>query len=392
MKLKKLFFLFLTGALLCVGTPGTTHAGAFDQLVGMAGGSVPNVPDVPDPTPVYEGSSSSNDDSSNNGPTFWDKFWSNETTPEERAYQEQQREKRRQIRAEKAKKRKEAAKRRRWAREDREEAEQKRKAAAEAKRFPKYVSPPRAPRALPPSLKPPVTDVPAGTEAKALTENQFRMATLLKKPSLTAQEQQLLQQLNDACRKLWAKAVQNENQSALERAKIKLSLPVLDFKDSQIVDSFKSQLAEIKNARANAQGASLDLIKKYNREKFQQLAEQETGDMMETVVEGGQGAFENLSGATKISVAISQGDIPRAGKETLDFLVGKLSSPQAGMAVEGGRIYSDVAFKSLDNFMVKAMGAVGQNFDTQEFWKNIREEMNVGQKTVMEFIGGPDGK
>jgi hypothetical protein len=38
------------------------------------------------------------------------------------------------------------------------------------------------------------------------------------------------------------------------------------------------------------------------------------------------------------------------------------------------------------------MGATGKKFETKEFWKDLRNEMNVAQKVVMEFVGGPNEK
>lgn len=423
MKIGKLFLLVLTGLLLSGVSPQMAHASAFGDLIDAGGGYVPDVPDVPDPTPVDEPSDSGGgyDDSSSGSndttptytePTYTEPTYTEPTyTPpaynppatyddsayqqrqqENREYRQQQREKQAEKRRENAEKRRKNAKKRRDAREDRQWEEKHRKEAEEAKRHPKYVSPPQLPRATLPSLRPPKVDVAEGTEAAALTENQFRIAALLKKPSLTAQEQELLQQLNTACRKLWAKAVKNENLSTIERSKIRLNVPVLDFADSQVGSQLASQLAEIKKTLNVSNEASVDLIKKYNKEKFQQLLEQEAGDLADSVVAGGQEAFENYAGAAKVTAAIIQNDIPAAGKEILDFAVGKISSPQASFAVEGGRMYSEVTFKALDNFMVKAMNSVGQDFDLQEFWKKVRGEMNVGQLTVMEFIGGPDGK
>ncbi len=445
MQLKNSIKVLMVAVLMGAAMPAPVHAGAMDQLIDAAGGSLPDVPDVPDPTPVDDGSSSSSsyDDSSSSdnssydnsssdnsssysnsgssdssgydssssyssgssssdsgyssdstsnsgGSSFWNLF-----KPVDPAYEEQQREKRRQQRAERQKKREESARKRREARRDREsrrQQEMNRKKAEETKKQnANFVNVPQ-PRALPPSLKPPTADVPAGSEAKALSENQFRMATLLKKGNLTDQEQELLRQLHAVCRVLWGKAVQNESLTALERSRIKLNIPSVSFSVPEMAAQLTGQLNGIKAKLAGENSPNIDLIKKFNSEKFQQLAEQSAGDLAENVVEGGQESFDNILGAAKVTAAIRQGDIPAAGKETLDFLVGKLSSPQASMAVEGGRMYASTAFAALDNFMVKAMGATGNDFNTREFWEKVKSEMSTGQKTVLEFVGGHDGK
>ena len=437
MRLKRALTVFLLAAALAGSIPAALHAGAMDQLIDAAGGSLPDVPDVPDPTPVddgsnnynssdnssynnssssdssssynnnsydsgssssYSGSSSSSysgssdSDSTYTGPSIWDLF---RPAPRDPVLEAKRREERKKAREERARKRKAAAQRRRWEREDREdrELEEKRRRKEEMKYLRGFVPPPRQPRGTPPSLKAPVVDVPAGQEGKALAENQFRIATLLKKGSLTDQEKQVLAQLQQACRVLYNRAIGNENLSAEERSRIKLSVPVADFADPQIATTLVEQLTRLKDDISAAVGApEVDLIKKYNKEKLQTLAEQMGGEVAENAVEGGQEIFDNALGFAKVTAAIQKGDVPAAGKEVLDFMVGKIGSPQAGFAVDGGRMYSNVAFKAMDNFMKKAMGAVGQDFNSQEFWQKVRSEMNVGQKTVLEFIGGPDGK
>ncbi|HOI89870.1 MAG TPA: hypothetical protein PLK28_05085 [Candidatus Rifleibacterium sp.] len=445
MRLKRALTAFLLAASLTGSMPVALHADAFGQLIDAAGGSVPDVPNVPDPTPVDDGSSSgydnsnnynSSDDSSYNnssdsgsdsnsynnssydsgsssdnssysgssgssysgssdsgstytGPSIWDLF---RPAPRDPVIEAKRREERQKAREERARKRKEAAKRRQSEREDRE-WEEKQRRKEEIKYSRGFVPPPRQSRATPPSLKQPAVDVPAGQEGKALSENQFRIATLLKKGTLTDQEKQVLAQLQQACRVLYNRAIGNENLSAEERSRIKLSIPVADFADPQIATSLVEQLTRLKADISAAVGApEVDLIKKYNKEKLQTLAEQMGGEVAENAVEGGQEIFDNALGFAKVTAAIQKGDVPAAGKEVLDFMVGKIGSPQAGFAVEGGRMYSNVAFKAMDNFMKKAMGAVGQDFNSQEFWQKVRSEMNVGQKTVLEFIGGPDGK
>lgn len=448
MRLKRALTVFLLAASLAGSMSAALHAGAMDQLIDAAGGSLPDVPDVPDPTPVDDGSNSGYDNSNNynssdnssynnssssdssssynnssydsgssssdsssysgsssssysgssdsgstyTGPSIWDLF---RPAPRDPVLEAKRREERKKAREERARKRKAAAQKRRWEREDREdrEWEEKRRQKEEFKHSRGFVPPPRQPRGTPPSLKAPTVDVPAGQEGKALAENQFRIATLLKKGSLTDQEKQVLAQLQQACRVLYNRAIGNENLSAEERSRIKLSVPVADFADPQIATTLVEQLTRLKADISAAVGApEVDLIKKYNKEKLQTLAEQMGGEVAENAVEGGQEIFDNALGFAKVTAAIQKGDVPAAGKEVLDFMVGKIGSPQAGFAVEGGRMYSNVAFKAMDNFMKKAMGAVGQDFNSQEFWQKVRSEMNVGQKTVLEFIGGPDGK
>ncbi len=288
MRLKMAITVFFLAASLAGSIPVALHADAFGQLVDEAGGSVPDVPDVPDPTPVDDGSNSGYDNSNNynssdsssyndssssdsssynnnsydsgsssysgssnssysgssdnentyTGPSIWDLF---RPAPRDPVLEAKRREERQKAREERARRRKEAAKRRKSEREDREwQEKQRRKDEIEHSRG--FVPPPRQPRGTLPSLKQPAINVPAGQEGKALSENQFRIATLLKKGTLTDQEKQVLEQLQQACRILYNRAIGNENLSAEERSRIKLSVPVADFADPQIATSLVEQL------------------------------------------------------------------------------------------------------------------------------------------------------
>ncbi|MFA5598523.1 MAG: hypothetical protein WC221_04225 [Candidatus Riflebacteria bacterium] len=377
-------FLFLSYSVML-------NAGAYDQLLTISGGSAPSVPE-----PTYKPVSDSNND--NNQTPYYGPF--NIFKPES-PYEREQRLKREAVRREQRNKQRKAraakrardAQRRRWAREDREyereqaELEKKRRSN---KHLNKFVPPPPVQRAVLPSLKPPVTNVKKGNEAKAFAENKFRIATLLRKSSLTDKEKKILKDLYEAQIKLFKQALLNETLTVKERALIKLDLPVINAEFSGIQKDFMNELKNYIKDNTAQDKNTVDFIKLYNYDKMQQLGEYALTEAFENV--GLDDAFENMVGALKISAAIEKEDIPLAGKETLDFLVGRLKSPQAGFAVEGGRMYSKVVFKAMDDFMVKAMGATGKKFDTKEFWKDLRNEMNVAQKVVMEFVGGPNEK
>jgi hypothetical protein len=384
-RLCALFFGFLF-----LGYSVTLNAGAYEQLLGMTGSS----PVVPEPT--YKPVSGSNNDNSQT--PYYGPF--NIFKPES-PYEKEQRLKREAVRREQRKKqRKEReakrakdAQRRRWAREDREEERERaelEKKQRSNKHLNKFVPPPPVQRAVLPSLKPPVTAVKKGNEAKAFAENKFRIATLLTKPVLSEKEKKILKDLYDAQIKLFKQALLNESLTDKERALIKLDLPVLNTKFSDLQKDFMNRLNSYLKDNTAADKNTVDFIKLYNYDKMQQLGEYALTEAYENI--GLDDTFENMVGALKISAAIEKDDIPSAGKETLDFLIGRLKSPQAGFAVEGGRMYSKVAFKAMDDFMVKAMGATGKKFETKEFWKDLRNEMNVAQKVVMEFVGGPNEK
>lgn len=384
-KLCAVFFLFSF-----LGYSVILNAGAYEQLLGMTGSS----PVVPEPT--YTPSSSS-DDNYNQTPYYGPFNIFKPESPYEREQrlkrEAERREKRREQRKRRAAKRARDAQRRRWAREDREYERKKaelEKKERSNKHLNKYVPPAPVQRAVLPSLKPPVANAQKGNEAKAFAENKFRIATLLRKPNLTDKEKKILKDLYEAQIKLFKQALLNETLTAKERALIKLDLPILNAEFPEMRKDFMNRLNNYLKDNIAADKDTVDFIKCYNFDKMQQLGEYALTEAYENI--GLDDTFENMVGALKISAAIEKKDIPSAGKETLDFLIGRLKSPQAGFAVEGGRIYSKVVFNAMDDFMVKAMGATGQKFDTKEFWQNLRDEMNVAQKVVMEFIGGPNEK
>ena len=89
-------------------------------------------------------------------------------------------------------------------------------------------------------------------------------------------------------------------------------------------------------------------------------------------------------------MAASEGGISSGLSSAVDFVVGKIPFPQATLAVEGGRIYSNVAFQATNQFMTDAMTAAGGTFDAEAFWNDLEKNLTVGQRAVMEFISyGP---
>ncbi|HQB83014.1 MAG TPA: hypothetical protein PLR50_05940 [Candidatus Rifleibacterium sp.] len=223
MRLKRALTVFLLAASLTGSMPVALHADAFGQLIDAAGGSVPDVPNVPDPTPVDDGSSSGYDNSNNynssdnssynnssssdssssynnssydsgssssdsssysgsssssysgssdsgstyTGPSIWDLF---RPAPRDPVLEAKRREERKKAREERARKRKAAAQKRRWEREDREdrEWEEKRRQKEEFKHSRGFVPPPRHRAALRQVLKHPLSMCRLGRKEKLL--------------------------------------------------------------------------------------------------------------------------------------------------------------------------------------------------------------------------------
>ena len=97
--------------------------------------------------------------------------------------------------------------------------------------------------------------------------------------------------------------------------------------------------------------------------------------------------FGTVLGLAKVGVAAAQGD-PEEGLVALaDVLVGLIPFPQASGAVTGGRIYANVAFQAMNDFMTQSMQVVGGTADTEAFWKELDDELNVSQRAFRKWIG-----
>jgi len=70
----------------------------------------------------------------------------------------------------------------------------------------------------------------------------------------------------------------------------------------------------------------------------------------------------------------------------VDFVVGMLPFPQAKIALGGGRIYANVAFQAMNQFMTESAKVIGTTPDLDAFWQGVRDDMTVGQKAAKEFI------
>lgn len=120
------------------------------------------------------------------------------------------------------------------------------------------------------------------------------------------------------------------------------------------------------------------------------VIESETGDAIKEA-RGKKFAarYEKMLAVGSIAVEALKGGTPAAGAETADLIVAKIPKPlgpHAEFAVEGGRMYSKVAYQSLNRFMVDAMNATGSSFDSEAFWKRFNDELTTSQKGVKAWI------
>jgi hypothetical protein len=116
-------------------------------------------------------------------------------------------------------------------------------------------------------------------------------------------------------------------------------------------------------------------------------ADEELGDDGETP----PGRFERLRVLVHVRLEGTKDEAPAAGAKLVDYALSRLPQPladRAQVAKDGGKVYSNVAFRALDSFMVDAMNAVGVTFDPVAFRQRVKAELTGGQKGVDEWATG----
>ncbi|MBT1075621.1 hypothetical protein [Geobacter grbiciae] len=125
-------------------------------------------------------------------------------------------------------------------------------------------------------------------------------------------------------------------------------------------------------------------------DKITKIIESETGDAIEEARgEKFKGYYEKMLAVGRIAVKAGEGGAPAAGAETADLIISKIPEPvgpHAEFAVEGGRMYSKVAYQALNRFMVDATAATGTSFDAEGFWKRFNDELSASRKGVKAWI------
>lgn len=152
----------------------------------------------------------------------------------------------------------------------------------------------------------------------------------------------------------------------------------------------RRQNAEAARQAPSADAISNALVADFSADKATKLLETETGEAIEAARgEKYKARYERLLGFGRVAVKAWQGGPPAAGAETADLLVAQMPEPmgaRAEMAVEGGRLYSKVAYQALNRFMVDAMQATGSSFDPEAFWKNFNAQLGESQKGIRTWV------
>lgn len=371
---------FLLAIFLLAGAP-QADCGALDQLLSISGGSLPDVPMPGEPIPV--------DPQSYEQPQNYQQPSYNYSRPqptyEELQRQKKQREERRKAREQARKKAQREAEYRRE-REKKERAEKAWPKGLPRKRsYYNYTYGPKRTNSL---IQVP-EKVKAGEEAKVLQEISLKIKGLRLKNNLSYEEKQALEKLENRARELWITAVKKTSGDK-DHYRLVVPLPQQNVRPYSEPSNLSGEtLKFLRNHKETKSAAFIDPIAKLYQEKTGQLIELKAEEFAEKMA-GGESGFAEVLAVGKISVQLAGKDYHAAAGETVNYLIGKIPYPQAQLAAEGGKIYANVAFRALNDFMNKAMAATGGNFDQKQFWDELKKEMNFSQKSFLKWAGDPE--
>jgi hypothetical protein len=372
--------IFLWAIFLFVGG-SQADCGALDQLLTISGGSLPDVPMPGEPIPVdpqpYEQPQNYQQpsyDYSRPRPSY-----------EELQRQKKQREERRKAREQARKK----AQREAEYRKEREKKERAEKAWPKGlPRKRSYYNCTYGPKRTNSLIEVP-DKVKSGDEAKALQEVGLKIKGLRLKTKLSYEEKQALEKLETKARELWLKAVKSP---AGDKDRCRLVVPlgqqnVRPYSEPSHLSS--DNLKFLRNHKDVNSAFFIDPIAKLYQEKTGQLIELKAEEIAAKLTDG-TNSFAEVVAVGKVSVQLAGKDYHAAAGETVNYLIGKIPYPQAQLAAEGGKIYANVAFRSLNNFMSQAMAATGGHFDQKQFWDDLKKEMSFSQKSFLKWAGDPE--
>jgi hypothetical protein len=216
---------------------------------------------------------------------------------------------------------------------------------------------------------------------------------LSRTPAATVEDRTMLDIAEVRRNQLWAKAASVPGLPDDDREALALSLPVVTPPDSPrlTLQDAKALHKSIQSTDRQAETVVTSMLSDlyvYTTSEATALA----GEAMikRVLDEDAAGRFGDFLGVSKIALATAQDGASSGIAAAADFFIGKIPLPQSTVAVTGGRQYANVVYQVQSKFMVDAMKATGADFDVQEFWRNFKEELNTGQKAVMEFVSyGP---
>lgn len=238
-------------------------------------------------------------------------------------------------------------------------------------------------------------------EWKQAGECQKQMDALNGKWPLSGEEIALLEQVEAQRNALWKKAISIPGLTAEERERLRLEFHVRGQRAGEPAPSTVTPEAiqqwqkvppppPYKEPATSApvpepvNPVTTMLLKHFLIDQPTAGAEYIGEKVIDTAI--GDSPFGNVVGLGKIAIAYKEGGLTKARAATADFLVGLISYPQAQFAVEGGRVYSNVVYESLNRFMTDAMKSTGGNFDKEKFWLDLKNKSSSDIQALMEWI------
>ncbi|PKL50932.1 MAG: hypothetical protein CVV42_01130 [Candidatus Riflebacteria bacterium HGW-Riflebacteria-2] len=366
---------FLVFLLLLLSVPAATWAGAYEQLLSISGGSA-NVPDVPDPTPVEPSNYSSYQE-----PSY------NYVDPAEQRRREERRRQRQKANERRAR---EARERRRE--QERAESKKERDEREAKRQIVLKQLPPKWQLKSSAKKSPVAGKVPPLSGLSELSSMHEQVEALQKNGSLNSQQQAELAGLDRKMFDLWSQMVSAADTP--ERVRKVLRLPI-GFADSTGVPKLSQEkLRELIKAQEDSAAAAViqDAVPVKNglvnfaSDYLQGILAAAPAEIFEAATDAELGALLK-NGVALAKVTLAFRDKSKGIASVADFAVGRIAIPHAAVAEAGRKIYTNVAFASLNNFMEKASSSVGETFDRAAFWKNLKEEATTGQRSFIEWLG-----
>ena len=180
----------------------------------------------------------------------------------------------------------------------------------------------------------------------------------------------------------------------MERDNLRLILPVLSRKIMSAVhlkDLDQPEEGQTAGRKPSDRDAAItNMIAEHSTDKTQEIIDSKTGELIkDTMGRKASDRFENILGITRVAMKSREG-APQGGAKVVDFIISKLPKPtssRAEMARDGGKIYSNVVYRALGNFIDKVNQGFGFNIDKSKLMKDVDENMNNQQKAVKVWTG-----
>ncbi|HEX2950732.1 MAG TPA: zinc ribbon domain-containing protein [Armatimonadota bacterium] len=223
---------------------------------------------------------------------------------------------------------------------------------------------------------------------------QAEIDALTSKGSINKKDSARLANLLTERNTLWAKATSAPGLTTEEREQLQLNLSTLPLCENGAMPSVTTAMLQDKHADAGKTAASftenpiaLTLVRQLTVDSTIAQVEQSGETWAGNWLGDAAGErFGTVLGLTK--VAVTAPDDPAEGLSGLgDVLVGLIPIPQASGTLSAGRLYGNLTYQAMNNFMTQSMKVTGSTVDTDAFWKELDDELSVNMRAYRKWIG-----